>query len=143
MTLIELTVVILVLLSLVSVLFIGATAWKRGSDRAGAIIQIRNSQMGMRAFAQIEDIETDTYPGLAKQVFGQHKFVANGIDPSTGEAKALGELPSHPASGQSFGFVADDGDIIPELGTLYICTGGSSGVSDYTYNPSPTAYESW
>ena len=38
MTLIELTVVILVLLSLISILFVGARAWKRGSDRAGCII---------------------------------------------------------------------------------------------------------
>ena len=34
MTLIELTVVILVLLSLISILFVGARAWKKGSDRA-------------------------------------------------------------------------------------------------------------
>ncbi|MBC7981098.1 MAG: prepilin-type N-terminal cleavage/methylation domain-containing protein, partial [Armatimonadetes bacterium] len=36
MTLLELTVVILVLLSLISILFIGARAWKKGSDRAAA-----------------------------------------------------------------------------------------------------------
>ena len=35
MTLLELTVVILVLLSLISILFVGARAWKKGSDRAG------------------------------------------------------------------------------------------------------------
>lgn len=34
MTFIELTVVILVLISLVSILFAGAKAWIRGSDRA-------------------------------------------------------------------------------------------------------------
>ncbi|MGC4017627.1 MAG: prepilin-type N-terminal cleavage/methylation domain-containing protein [Luteolibacter sp.] len=42
MTLLELTVVILVLLSLISILFIGAKAWKKGSDRAGCIMNIRN-----------------------------------------------------------------------------------------------------
>ncbi len=36
MTLLELTVVILVLLSLIGILFIGARAWKRGSDRTPA-----------------------------------------------------------------------------------------------------------
>ena len=45
MTLLELTVVILVLLSLISILFIGARAWKKGSDRAGCIMQIRNVQL--------------------------------------------------------------------------------------------------
>ena len=49
MTLIELTVVILVLLSLISVLFIGARAWMRGSDRANAALLIRNAQQGVRS----------------------------------------------------------------------------------------------
>jgi prepilin-type N-terminal cleavage/methylation domain-containing protein len=48
MTLLELTVVILVLLSLISILFIGARAWKRGSDRSGCLIVIRNVQVAMR-----------------------------------------------------------------------------------------------
>ena len=48
LTLIELTVVILVLLSLISVLFIGALSWKRGSDRAGCILNIRNVQQAVR-----------------------------------------------------------------------------------------------
>jgi type II secretory pathway pseudopilin PulG len=48
MTLLELTVVILVLLSLIAILFIGARAWKKGSDRAGCIMNIRNIQQAMR-----------------------------------------------------------------------------------------------
>jgi type II secretory pathway pseudopilin PulG len=48
MTLLELTVVILVLLSLISILFIGARAWKRGSDRAGCILNLRNIQQAVR-----------------------------------------------------------------------------------------------
>jgi prepilin-type N-terminal cleavage/methylation domain-containing protein len=48
MTLLELTVVILVLLSLISILFIGARAWKKGSDRSGCLIVIRNIQVAMR-----------------------------------------------------------------------------------------------
>ena len=38
MTLLELTVVILVLLSLITILFVGARAWKRGSDRSANIM---------------------------------------------------------------------------------------------------------
>lgn len=48
MTLLELTVVILVLLSLISILFVGARAWKKGSDRAGCILNIRNTQQAVR-----------------------------------------------------------------------------------------------
>lgn len=49
MTLIELTVVILVLLSLISILFVGATSWKMGSDRAGCILNMRNIQQAVRS----------------------------------------------------------------------------------------------
>ena len=58
MTLIELTVVILVLLSLISVLFIGARAWMRGSDRANAALLIRNAQQGVRSHSNIMGLDT-------------------------------------------------------------------------------------
>jgi prepilin-type N-terminal cleavage/methylation domain-containing protein len=50
MTLLELTVVILVLLSLISILFVGARAWKKGSDRSANIMNLRNSQQAMRGY---------------------------------------------------------------------------------------------
>lgn len=49
MTLIEITVVILVLLTLISVLFIGANIYKRGADRAACILNIRNVHQAVRA----------------------------------------------------------------------------------------------
>ena len=48
MTLIEITVVILVLLTLISVLFIGASAYKKGADRAACILNIRNVHQAVR-----------------------------------------------------------------------------------------------
>ncbi len=56
MTLIELTVVILVLLSLISILFIGAKAWKQGSDRAANVMNLRNVQVAVRGHAAMNDI---------------------------------------------------------------------------------------
>jgi prepilin-type N-terminal cleavage/methylation domain-containing protein len=56
MTLIELTVVILVLLSLISILFIGAKAWKKGSDRAANVMNLRNVQQAVRGHAAMNDI---------------------------------------------------------------------------------------
>jgi prepilin-type N-terminal cleavage/methylation domain-containing protein len=55
MTLLELTVVILVLLSLISILFVGARAWKKGSDRAGCILNIRNVQQAVRGHANMHN----------------------------------------------------------------------------------------
>lgn len=49
MTLIEITVVILVLLTLISVLFIGANIYKKGADRAACILNIRNVHQAVRA----------------------------------------------------------------------------------------------
>lgn len=57
MTLLELTVVILVLLSLISILFVGARAWKRGSDRSANLMNLRNTQQAMRGH---ENMRTDT-----------------------------------------------------------------------------------
>jgi type II secretory pathway pseudopilin PulG len=53
MTLLELTVVILVLLSLISILFVGARAWKKGSDRSTNILNLRNAQQAVRGHANM------------------------------------------------------------------------------------------
>ncbi|MEY3897535.1 MAG: hypothetical protein RLZZ214_3056 [Verrucomicrobiota bacterium] len=56
MTLLELTVVILVLLSLISILFIGARAWKKGSDRSANIMNVRNTQQAMRGHQNLKEL---------------------------------------------------------------------------------------
>jgi prepilin-type N-terminal cleavage/methylation domain-containing protein len=61
MTLLELTVVILVLLSLISILFIGARAWKKGSDRSANIMNVRNAQQALRGHQNTRGFKaTDT-----------------------------------------------------------------------------------
>ena len=88
MTLIELTVVILVLLSLISVLFIGAKAWKDGADRADCIVYIGQFQKGVRSWGNIgEKSNTDswaqadiepyvgTYKTKCKASDGQYTYV--------------------------------------------------------------------
>jgi type II secretory pathway pseudopilin PulG len=57
MTLLELTVVILVLLSLISILFVGARAWKKGADRSANIMNIRNTQQAMRGHENMRSLE--------------------------------------------------------------------------------------
>ena len=56
MTLLELTVVILVLLSLISILFVGARAWKKGADRSANIMNIRNTQQAMRGHENMRSL---------------------------------------------------------------------------------------
>ena len=69
MTLLELTVVILVLLSLISILFIGARAWKKGSDRAANILNIRNVQQAVRGHGNMNGIIQDA-PSATPPIVG-------------------------------------------------------------------------
>lgn len=98
MTLLELTVVILVLLSLISILFIGARAWKKGSDRAGCIMNIRNVQQAVRGHQNMTNLSTgDTLASTA--LIGANGYLGNtptcpggGTYTYTGTVPALGSL---------------------------------------------------
>lgn len=107
MTLLEVTVVILVLLSLITVLFIGAKAWKRGSDRSICIIHIHAVQKGVRAYSNLYGFEPGGMaPNLQNQVIGLGRFVE--------------VTPNCPASG-IYSFGAQFGnEIIPPIGELYL-----------------------
>ncbi len=69
MTLLELTVVILVLLSLISILFVGARAWKKSSDRAANIMNIRNVQQAVRAHQNMQGL-LENAPLATTVIFG-------------------------------------------------------------------------
>lgn len=126
MTLLELTVVILVLLSLISILFIGARAWKKGSDRAASILQIRNVQQAVRSYANMNGKNAgETVATLQTEVFGAGKFIEN--DPTAG---------THPA-GASVSYVIATPTVIPLVGVLYM------NADDADYAPDPTTVADW
>jgi type II secretory pathway pseudopilin PulG len=115
MTLLELTAVILVLLSLITILFIGAKAWKRGSDRALCIMNIQHIQKGVRSYANMYGFQPGANaPNLKSEIVGMGRFVES--------------TPVCPGGG-SYTFGAVHGaDTVPPLGTVYMeCT---LGVSD-------------
>lgn len=121
MTLLELTVVILVLLSLISILFIGARAWKKGSDRAGCILQIRNVQQAVRSFSNLNGYNPGaTVSGLQTLVIGSGRFVE--------------KTPVCPGAG-SYSYL---GDSIPNVGALYVTC--SLAVSE---SHVPSSYVEW
>jgi hypothetical protein len=107
MTLLELTVVILVLLSLITMLFIGARSWKRGSDKALCVINLQNVQKGLRSFANLYGYtEGSSVPDLKNKVIGIGRFVER--------------TPSCAAGGNySYGDVSG-ADTIPPIGELYM-----------------------
>ena len=64
------------LLTMNSVLFVGARAWKKGSDRAGCILNIRNVQQAVRADQNMHKFkEGDPIPW--DDIFGEGKFIEN------------------------------------------------------------------
>ncbi|BCU78242.1 prepilin-type N-terminal cleavage/methylation domain-containing protein [Luteolibacter sp. LG18] len=133
MTLLELTVVILVLLSLISILFIGARAWKRGSDRAASILQIRNVQQAVRSYSNMNAKNAgDTVATLQTEVFGSGKFIE--IDPT-----AVGAKP-HPA-GTTYSYTIAAPTVIPNIGVLYMKTTGGTDFADF--NPKDADIKDW
>ncbi|MEP2775214.1 MAG: hypothetical protein ABJQ29_02050 [Luteolibacter sp.] len=141
MTLLELTVVILVLLSLISILFIGARAWKKGSDRAASILQIRNVQQAVRSYSNMNNKNAgDTVTTLKTELFGAGKFMEN--DPTT--ATADGNT-RHPAGG-TYAFAIAAPTVIPAIGTLYMKTGGTApdgGEAITYYDPDSASVSDW
>lgn len=122
-TLVELTVVISVLLVMVAVLYIGASAWKNNADRASCVLNIRQMQVAVRAYANYnnhyegEDISPTNL---------RNKLIATG--------SYFDVTPSCPSTGNYlFG-----GNVIPDKGTLYMtCTLASS------QNHQPNSFEQW
>ena len=128
MTLLELTVVILVLLSLISILFIGARAWKKGSDRAASILQIRNVQQAVRSFSNMNGLNPgDTIATLDSEIFGAGKFIENS------------PVGTHPAGGD-LAFAVAAPTVIPNVGTLYLSVTGTDAAD---YEPTVGTASDW
>jgi type II secretory pathway pseudopilin PulG len=107
MTLLEMTVVILVLMSMISVLFFGAQAWKRGSDRAQCILLIRSVQQGVRSYSNLYGLNPGSMaPNLRSQVIGFGRFVEQ-----TPQCPGNGDY----TFGQEYG-----NEVIPPIGSLYM-----------------------
>ena len=124
MTLIEMTVAIMVLLMFVGLLLIAAKAWKRGSDRAACLMNIRNVQQALRGYANTNELEVGAslVPPDAphESVIGPGNFVA--------------VMPHCPADGL-YGF---SGAVVPPVGTLFM-TCSLSGSA----NHEPDDFGSW
>jgi len=81
MTLLELTVVILVLLSLISILFIGARAWKKGSDRSANILNVRNIQQAVRGLQNTKEKSATDLVEAATNIFGTGAYLVEPLPP--------------------------------------------------------------
>lgn len=82
MTLLELTVVILVLLSLISILFVGARAWKKGSDRSANIMNVRNIQQAVRGYENMNQLPLNAAIDQTTVIFGNDGYLKEPTSPA-------------------------------------------------------------
>jgi len=115
MTLLELTVVILVLLSLISILFVGARAWKKGSDRSANIMNVRNTQQAMRGHQNMKEL-LPLAPFLQADLEAYMKFPKN-IGTGT-NTDGVGYSPGDIITGQSQVPATNNGHIWIKVTTL-------------------------
>ena len=123
-TLIELSVIIIVLFAFIAMTFIGVRAWKRGADRAECILNIRHIQMAVRGYANTNNLAPGTDVGLMSPPVSLPNELI-------GPGKFLPTSPLCPANG----LYATEGNNIPPLGTLYMtCSlAGSDGHEPANY----------
>lgn len=127
MTLIELTVVILVLLSLISILFIGARAYKRGSDRAGCVLNIRNVQQAVRSHQNMYNKQP------AGSAAPDSFVLTTDIYSAPGEERYMNE-PHCPTDNSAYA-AGDDGAQYPEVGNLAIECATTDAAIRATHEP--------
>lgn len=78
--------------SIVRALKQGSDAWKKGSDRAGCVLNIRNVQQSIRAYQNMNNIK-DGNPIPWDQIFGNDKFMAKPTCPAGGTYTFLINMP--------------------------------------------------
>ncbi len=135
LSLIEVSLVITVMMSLVSMLVVGAKTWRRGSDRASCIMDVRAMQMAVRSYQNIYGYNYGGRPHAkyGTQDISRHLFEKGYIDERQFK-QAQGELG---CSGGGL-YTAAFPDVFPEEGFLYMAC---SLADSHDHKPADTA--SW
>jgi hypothetical protein len=127
MTLIELSVIVVVSLTLLGMVFIGVRSWKRGADRVSCVMNIYQTQMAVRSLANMSGLApgTDT-ASLRNPIDVKAQLVGTG-----------GYLPVEPKCPGS-GTYQFGGNKIPRRGELYLsCSLAEAG------QHVPNDYQTW
>lgn len=113
MTLVETTLVILLLLGFVSFLFVATRGWIRAADRSKCIMNLHQVQKAVRGLANLNRYEPgQEVAGLPQMIFGPGKFIEGTVFCPAGGVYHFG-VPGEKQVGER----------IPEPGELYMwCT---------------------
>lgn len=86
LTLLERSVVITIMLGLISILFVGSRAWKRGSDRSSCVMTQRNAQVAMRSY---QNMFGYTYGGQPQSENGTQNIAEHLLSKGYIQSKAV------------------------------------------------------
>jgi hypothetical protein len=116
-SLLELTIVVFTLLVLITIIFVGARAWKRGGDRASCVLVLRNMQIATRSYQNLYGYRHGSRPiaengsqDIARQLH------AKGYIEDKLFQQAIGKQPC-PGGGA---YQCATPDVFPALGQLYL-----------------------
>ena len=115
-TLLELSVILAVLLTLVAILFVGARAWIRGSDRAACVMIQRNVQVSVRSYQNLYGYNPGSMPSAdgGTQSIAQHLLDKGYINPEV--FTTITGMNPCPGGGT---FIIDQIDLFPPVGSIY------------------------
>lgn len=132
-TLIEMSVVIAVLLTLVSVLFMAAQSWKRGSDRAACVVSLRNIQVAVRSYQNLYGYSPGGHPyaEYGTQDIARHLVEKGYIESALYQTAVGGKA----CSGGGL-YQRDEKDVFPLAGVLYAHCSLASQANHAPSNPS-------
>ena len=95
MTLLEMTVVILVILGLVGILIVSGRSWMTGSNRSGCIMNIRNMQNAVRAYQNTNQLDEGALLNVSANLIGPGNYILNHPKcPSGGHYTPLNRIPA-------------------------------------------------
>jgi hypothetical protein len=131
------SVVILVLLTLVSILFMAAQSWKRGSDRAACIITLRNVQVAVRSY---QNLYGYNYGGRPYADGGTQDIAQHLLDKGYIEKRLFDQIKGQSTCPGGGTYTCLVPDVFPPQGELYIkCSLSESG----EHQPEPGSYTDW
>lgn len=95
MTLLEMTVVILVILGLVGILIVSGRSWLLGSSRSGCIMNIRNMQNAVRAYQNTHQLSEGVSLNVSTDLIGPGKYILDHPKcPGGGHYTPLNRIPA-------------------------------------------------
>lgn len=118
LSLIELSAVVAVLMALISILYVGAKAYKSGSDKAGCVLNIQTVQSAVRSYSNLNGHAPGaTVQNLQKELVGGDKFLAVLPScPAEGAYKHLGnQIPGHGELYMACSLAEDEGHVPSRL----------------------------